>query len=148
MKVILLQDVKGTGAKGDIKEVKDGYARNCLINKGLAVEANAKNQNLLDGQKAAAQHKIDVDIANAKTSAAKLDGKTISIVTKGGANGKLFGSITGKDVSQQIKKQLGCDVDKKKLVVPDIKTFGGYSAEARLYAGVSAKFTVMVSEQE
>lgn len=148
MKVILLQDVKGTGVKGDIKEVKDGYARNCLIGKGLAVEATAKNMNLLDGQKASAQHKIDVDIANAKEIAAKIDGKTINITAKGGANGKLFGAITGKDISMQIKKQFGCDVEKKKISTADIKTFGNFNGEARLYAGVIAKFTIIVSEQE
>lgn len=148
MKVILLQDVKGTGLKGEIKEVKDGFARNCLIGKGLAVEATAKNMNLLEGQKASAQHKIDVDIANAKEIAAKIDGKTVNISAKGGANGKLFGAITSKDISMQIKKQFGCDVDKKKIVANDIKAFGNFNAEAKLYTNVSAKFTVIVTEQE
>lgn len=146
MKVILLQDVKGTGLKGEIKEVKDGFARNCLIGKGLAVEATPKNMNLLEGQKASAQHKIDVDIANAKEIAAKIDGKTINIAAKGGANGKLFGAITSKDISMQIKKQFGCDVDKKKIVANDIKTFGNFNAEAKLYTNVTAKFTVIVTE--
>ena len=77
MKVILLEDVKGTGKKGEIKEVKDGYARNCLIAKKLAVEATAANMNILEGQKASAQHKIDVEIANAKDISAKLEGKTV-----------------------------------------------------------------------
>ena len=148
MKVILLQDVKGTGLKGEIKEVKDGFARNCLIGKGLAVEATAKNMNLLEGQKASAQHKIDVDIANAKEIAAKIEGKTVNIVAKGGANGKLFGAITSKDISMQIKKQFGCEIDKKKIVANDIKTFGNFNAEAKLYANVTAKFTVIVTEQE
>ncbi|MCM1299234.1 MAG: 50S ribosomal protein L9 [Firmicutes bacterium] len=147
MKVILLEDVKGTGKKGEIKEVKDGYARNCLIGKKLAVEANAANMNLLEGQKASAQHKLDVEIASAKELAAKLEGKTVNIKAKGGANGRLFGSITGKDIAAQLKKQFNCDVDKRKIAVNgDIKTFGGYQAEAKLYNGVSAKFTVMVEE--
>ncbi len=148
MKVILLQDVQGTGKKGDIKEVKDGYARNCLIAKKLAVEATPQNINLLEGQKASAQHKIDVEIANAKSVAEKLEGKTVKIVTKGGAGGKLFGSITGKDISLQLKKQFGLDVDKRKLALQtDIKTFGAFGVEAKLYSGVSAKFTVLVEEE-
>ncbi len=148
MKVILLQDVQGTGKKGDIKEVKDGYARNCLIAKKLAVEATPQNINLLEGQKASAQHKIDVEIANAKSIAEKLEGKTVKIVTKGGAGGKLFGSITGKDISLQLKKQFGLDVDKRKLALQtDIKTFGAFGVEAKLYSGVSAKFTVLVEEE-
>lgn len=147
MKVILLEDVKGTGKKGEIKEVKDGYARNCLIGKKLAVEATPANMNLLEGQKASAQHKIDVEIANAKDIASKLEGKTVNITAKGGTNGRLFGSITGKDISAQLKKQYNLDIDKRKIAVNgDIKTFGGYSAEAKLYNGVSAKFTVMVEE--
>ncbi len=147
MKVILLEDVKGTGKKGEIKEVKDGYARNCLISKKLAVEATAANMNLLEGQKASAQHKIDVEIANAKETAAKIEGKTIKIMAKGGTSGRLFGAVTAKDISAQIKKQLKCDIDKRKLVLDsEIKTFGGFGAEARLYNGVSAKFTVMVEQ--
>ena len=149
MKVILLEDVKGTGKKGEVREVKDGYARNCLIAKKLAVEATPQNMNLLEGQKASAQHKIDVETANAKDIAAKLEGKTVKIQAKGGAGGRLFGSITGKDIAAQLKKQLNCDVDKRKLVPEsEIKTFGSFSVEAKLYSGVSAKFTVMVEEIE
>lgn len=148
MKVILLQDVKGTGLKGEIKEVKDGFARNCLINKKLAVEATPQNLNLLEGQKASAQHKIDVDIANAKEIAAKLQDKTIVIMGKGGTSGKLFGAVTGKDISMAVKKQLGCEVDKRKIVCGEIKTFGRFEAEARLYTGVSAKFTVEVQQEQ
>ncbi len=147
MKVILLEDVKGTGKKGEIKEVKDGYARNCLIAKKLAVEATAANMNLLEGQKASAQHKIDVEIANAKEIASKIDGKTVKIMAKGGTSGRLFGTVTAKDISAQIKKQFNCDIDKRKLVIDsEIKTFGGFGAEARLYNGVTAKFTVMVEQ--
>lgn len=147
MKVILLEDVKGTGKKGEVKEVKDGYARNCLIAKKLAVEATPQNMNLLEGQKASAQHKIDVEIANAKEIAAKLEGKTVKIETKGGTSGRLFGAITGKDIAAQLKKQFNVDVDKRKLVLEsEIKTFGGFGVEAKLYSGVSAKFTVLVEE--
>lgn len=148
MKVILLEDVKGTGKKGEIHEVKDGYAINCLIKKGLAQEANAKNLNLLQGQKDSAQHKIDVDIANAKDIAGKLEGKTVTVKARAGQNGRLFGTVTSKEVSAAIKQSLGLDVDKKKInVAVKIEGFGDYSAEARLYAGVSAKFTVSVKDE-
>ena len=100
MKIILLQDIAGTGKKGEIKEVKDGFARNCLIKKNLAVEATNANMNILDGQKAHAQHKIDTDIANAKHIAEIIEGKTFSTKVKAGANGKLFGSVTAKDISE------------------------------------------------
>ena len=147
MKVILLEDVKGTGKKGEIKEVKDGYARNCLIAKKLAVEATPQNMNLLEGQKASAQHKIDVEIASAKEVAAKLEGKTVKIQQKGGTSGRLFGSITGKDIAAQLKKQFNVDVDKRKLALDsEIKTFGAFGVEAKLYSGVSARFTVLVEE--
>lgn len=148
MKVILLQDVQGTGKKGEVKEVKDGYARNCLIKKGLAQEATNANLNLLQGQKDSAQHKIDVEIANAKDTAGKLEGKTIVVTAKAGQNDRLFGTVTSKEISAAIKKSLGLDVDKKKIsVAMKIEGFGEFSAEARLYAGVSAKFTVSVKPE-
>lgn len=148
MKVILLEDVKGTGKKGEVHEVKDGYAINCLIKKGLAQEANAKNLNLLQGQKDSAQHKIDMDIANAKDIAGKLEGKTVEVKAKAGQNGRLFGTVTSKEVTAAIKQSLGLDVDKKKIsIAMKIEGFGDYSAEARLYAGVSAKFTVSVKDE-
>lgn len=149
MKVILLQDVAGTGKKGEVKEVKDGFARNCLIKKNLAVEATNANMNILDGQKAHAQHKIDVEIANAKHIAEIIEGKTFSTKVKAGANGKLFGSVTAKDISKLIKDAHGLEVDKKKIILKnDIKTFGVFEVEARLYNGVSAKFKVQVTELE
>ena len=148
MKVILLQDIQGTGKKGEIKEVKEGYGRNFLIKKGLAQEANAKNLNMLQGQKDSAQHKIDVDIANAKAIAEGLEGKTISVKAKAGQNGRLFGTVTSKEVSAAIKKSLNLDVDKKKINIPmKIEGFGTFSADARLYAGVTAKFTVSVEDE-
>lgn len=149
MKVILLQDVQGTGKKGEIKEVKDGYARNCLIKKGWAQEATNANLNLLQGQKDSAQHKIDVEIANAKDIASKLDGKTVVVTAKAGQNDRLFGTVTSKEVSASIKKSLGLDVDKKKINLGmKIEGFGDFSAEARLYAGIIAKFTVKVQPEQ
>lgn len=149
MKVILLEDVKGTGKKGEIKEVKDGYAINFLIKKGLAQEASAKNLNLLQGQKDSAQHKIDVDTANAKDIASKLEGKSVVVRAKAGQNDRLFGTVTSKEVAAAIKQSLGLDVDKKKInIAVKIEGFGDYSAAAKLYAGVSAKFTVSVVKED
>lgn len=149
MKVILLQDVQGTGKKGEIKEVKDGFGINCLIKKGLAQEATPQNLNLLQGQKDKAQHKIDVETQNAKDIAAALEGKTVVVKAKAGQNGRLFGTVTAKEVSAAIKQSLGLDVDKKKITI-DIKIegFGNFAASARLYAGVSAKFTVAVEQED
>lgn len=148
MKVILLQDVQGTGKKGEIKEVKDGYARNCLIRKGLAQEATNANLNLLQGQKDSAQHKLDVEIANAKDTQSKLDGQTVVVTAKAGQNDRLFGTVTSKEVSASIKKSLGLDVDKKKInIAMKIEGFGDFAAEARLYSGVVAKFTVSVKPE-
>lgn len=148
MKVILLQDVQGTGKKGEIKEVKDGYARNCLIRKGLAQEATNANLNLLQGQKDSAQHKIDVEIANAKDVASKLEGKTVTVTAKAGQNDRLFGTVTSKEVSAAIKNSLGLDVDKKKInIAMKIEGFGDFSADAKLYSGVTAKFTVSVKPE-
>ncbi|MCH5325061.1 MAG: 50S ribosomal protein L9 [Eubacterium sp.] len=147
MKVILLQDIAGTGKKGDIKEVKDTYARNVLIKKKLAVEATNEALNHLEGQKASAQHKLDVEEANAKKMKEALDGKTLKITAKAGQGGKLFGSVTGKDISAQIKKDYGFDIDKRKISTKtDIKNYGTYEAEARLFTGITAKFTVSVQE--
>ena len=105
MKVIFLQDVKGSGKKGEVKTVADGYARNMLLPKGYAVEATAKNMNLLEGQKASAQHKIDLEIAAAKEAAAKVKGKKVKISAKAGSNGKLFGSVTAGNVAVALNEQ-------------------------------------------
>jgi len=147
MKVIFLQDVKGSGKKGELKNVADGYARNMLLPKGLAVEATPENMNKLEGAQASAQHKIDVDIQAAKDSAAKIKGKKVEIVAKAGSNGKLFGSVTAANVSDALAEQLGVKVDKKKIVLStDIKNFGSYTATVKLYNGISETIDVEVSE--
>lgn len=147
MKVIFLQDVKGSGKKGEVKNVSDGYARNFLIGKGLAVEATAKNMNLLDGQKASAQHKKDVEKQNAEEIAAAINGKTIKTAAKAGNGGKLFGSVTAGNIAELIEKQYGKKIDKKKISLKtDIKNFGTYEVEIKLYTGVAAKVTVDVTE--
>ncbi|MDE6782037.1 MAG: 50S ribosomal protein L9 [Ruminococcus sp.] len=147
MKVIFLQDVKGSGKKGEVKNVADGYARNMLIPKGFAVEANARNMAELAGQQASAQHKIDMEIKSAKESAEKLRGQKITITAKAGSNGKLFGSVTAGNVADTIKAQLGIDVDKKKISLStDIKNFGSYNAVIKLYNGISEKIDIEVDE--
>ena len=146
MKVVLLQDVKGKGKKGELCNVSDGYARNFLFPKKLAVEAdNAALNELKNREESAAHHKKE-EIAAAKETAAKLDGKTVSITAQAGAGGKLFGSVTSKEIAAEIKAKLGIEIDRKKMNVADIKNFGEYTAEIKLYQGVTAKITVKVSE--
>lgn len=148
MKVIFLQDVKGSGKKGDVKEVADGYARNFLIGKGLAVEANAANMSDLAGKKASEQHKADVARKEALDNAERLKGKTVVIKAKAGSGGKLFGAVTASNVSDAVSEQLGVKADKKKISLnSDIKTFGEYTAEIKLHAGVAEKITVSVVEE-
>ena len=146
MDVILKADVKGLGKKGEKVKASDGYARNFLFPKGLAVEANAQSLTELRNREQSNQHKIDVEIAQANESKAKLQGKIIKITAKAGNNGKLFGSVTSKEVAAEIKKQIGLDVDKRKVVMHDIKSFGTVEAEVKLYQGISAKLSVVVGE--
>ena len=100
----------------------------------------------LKNRESSNQHKIDTDIANAKAAAAKLNGKQLRITAKAGANGKLFGSVTSKEVAQEIKKQLGIEIDKRKVVMNDIKSFGTQECEVKLYQGITAKLSVVVGE--
>ena len=147
MKVIFTEDVKGTAKKGEIKEVSDGYARNFLIAKGKAVEANAKNLNALEGKKSSQQHKIDVERKNAEDIAKAIDGKKVSVTAKAGNNGKLFGSVTAGNIADAIEKQLGHKIEKKKIILKsDIKNFGTYEVTVKLYSGISAKVTAEVDE--
>ncbi len=147
MKVIFLQDVKGSGKKGEVKNVADGYARNMLLKKGLAVEATPKALSELAGKQASAAHKIDVEKRNAQAIAEKLAGKTVKAVGKAGSGGRLFGAVTAAQIADCIAAQYGCQVDKKKISLKtDIKNFGTYEAEIRLYAGITAKVTVEVVE--
>ncbi len=146
MKVILLADVKGHGKKGELCNVSDGYARNFLFPKKLAIEAdNAALNELKNREEAAAHHKQE-EIKAAKELAAKLEGKTVTIKAKAGNNGKLFGSVTSKEIAAEIKKSIGVEIDRKKMSVADIKNFGEYTAEIKLYVGITAKITVKVTE--
>ena len=146
MKVILMQDVKSLGKKGEMVSVADGYARNFLFPRGLASEANAQAMTELKNREAAAEHKVKVDTQAAKDAAELLNGKTVRVSAKAGQNGKLFGSVTAKEVAEAVKKQYGVDADKRKIAMDDIKAYGTYEAEIKLYHGISAQIYVQVSE--
>ncbi len=146
MEVILKAEVKGLGKKGEKVKASDGYARNFLFPKGLAVEANAQSLTELRNREQSNQHKIDVEVAAANESKAKLQGKVIKITAKAGSNGKLFGSVTSKEVAAEIAKQFAVKVDKRKISMDDIKTFGSFKVEVKLYTNIVAEMTVMVGE--
>lgn len=146
MDVILKADVKGLGKKGEKVKASDGYARNFLFPKGLAVEANAQSLTELRNREESNQHKIDMDIAAAEAAKAKIQNQTVKITAKAGQNGKIFGSVTSKDVAAEIAKQFSVTVDKRKITMDDIKTFGSYKIEVKLYSNVVAQMTVMVSD--
>ena len=146
MDVILKADVKGLGKKGEKVKASDGYARNFLFPKGLAVEANAQSLTELRNREQSNQHKIDTEIAAANASKDKLQGKTVKLTAKAGQNGKIFGAVTAKEVAAEISKQFGVTVDKRKITMDDIKNFGSYKIEVKLYTNISAEMTVMVGE--
>ena len=147
MKVILNKDVKGSGKKGQLVNVSDGYARNYLFPKGLAVEANAQALSELKNREASEKHRIEEEIKEAKETVKKLDGKTVKITANAGSNGKLFGSVTPKEIAEEIKKTFGTEIDRRKISLSDeIKNFGTYQAEIKIYQGISAKIFVMVGE--
>jgi large subunit ribosomal protein L9 len=148
MKVILIKDVKGSGKKGDVLNVADGYARNYLIGKGFALEATQKNLNDLQGKKSSEQHKVDVEIADNKALVEKIKDKDVVIKAKAGQGGKLFGAVTASTVSDEIKKQYGVDVEKKKIALSsDIKSYGDFSAAIKLSHGISCNIKIKVVEE-
>ena len=146
MKVILLQDVKAQGKKGDLINVSDGYARNFLFPKGLAKEANKQAMNEFEGKKEAAEYHRNMEEEKARNIAKRMEDITVRLSAKAGAGGKLFGSVTSKEIAKEIADTLGLQIDRKKMSVADIKNFGEYTAEIKLYKGISAKITVKVTE--
>ena len=146
MKLVLLQDVKSLGKKGQLVSASDGYARNFLIPKGLAKEANAQAMNEYKNAENSKKYKQEQEILAANNAKAILDGKTLEIKTKAGKSGKLFGAVTSKDVSLQIKQQFSLDIDKHKISMNDIKDLGTYSAKIKLYTGIAAELNITVSE--
>lgn len=146
MELILKKDVKGLGKAGDKVKASDGYARNFLLPKGLAIEANAQALTEFKNSESSKQHKIDVDIANAKEAQKKLQDKTVKLTAKAGQGGRLFGSVTAKDIAAAIEAQLKVAVDKRKVSVGEIKNFGEYKVEVKLYNGITATLTAEVGE--
>lgn len=146
MKVILNADVKGLGKKGEMVNASDGYARNFLFPKNLAVEANATAMNELKNREAAKAHHTAEEKRIATEASDKINGKEVVIKAKAGANGKLFGAVTSKEIAGEIKAKFGLDVDKKKISVSDIKSYGEYTAEIKFYNGIVAKLNVKVTE--
>lgn len=147
MQVVLLEDVKALGKKGQIVSVNDGYARNFILPKKLGVEATSKNLNDLKLQKANADKLAAEQLAAAKELAAKIEAVAVKLTMKAGEGGKAFGSVSGKEIAAAAAEQLGLDIDKKKMVLPEpIKTFGTHEVPVKLHKEVTAKLSVKVTE--
>lgn len=145
MKVILLQDVKKLGKKGDVINTSDGYARNYLFPRKLAEEATDSNLHVLNAKKETERRKKLAELEAAQKLAGELKNKEIKINAKAGENGRLFGAITSKDIAELIKKQFNVDVDKKKIVMDTIKVSGTFEIEVKLYPEVSTKMKVVIA---
>ena len=145
MKVILLDNIKGVGKKDEIINASDGYARNFLFSKKLAVEANNENMSKLKAKKQSEQYKKDVNKENAEKIAKKLDDITLTIKVKAGENGKIFGGVTSKEISEELKKQYKIDIDKKKIILNEnIKNLGSFDISMKLFEGVTGELKVKV----
>ncbi|MGN0551544.1 MAG: 50S ribosomal protein L9 [Acutalibacteraceae bacterium] len=148
MKVVLLQDVKGSGKKGELVNVSDGYARNFLFPRKLAKEADAQALNEIKNAQDSKNFKIETEKKAANESKDKIDGKSLKIYAKAGQGGRLFGSVTAKEISCEISRQFGVNVDKRKITLDaDIKQFGTYNCTVKLYTGITATVSVVVAEQ-
>lgn len=148
MKVILLEDVKGCGKKGELANVSDGYARNFLLPRKLAKEANAQAMNELKNREESIRHRVEMEKKAAGEAARALEGKTVRLTAKAGQGGRFFGAITAKEIAEELQKTYGVEVDKKKISLEsDIKAFGTYSCEIKFYAGITAQVFVAVTEE-
>ena len=149
MKVILTQDVKGTGRTGDIVNVSDGYARNYLLPKGMAKEASEQNLNIAKQQQKAIEKRRMLELLSAEDVAGKLKGLSVVLKAKCGENGRLFGSVTAKEIAEAITAQHGIEIDKKKIVIPEhIKELGEVKLQIKLHAGVTAEMSLIVEAAE
>ena len=147
MKVILLCDVKGQGKKDQIVEVSDGYARNFLFPQKKAVPADAKATNELKNKEEAKQFKINEDRKAAQALADKINNVEIEIIMGHGADGRLYGSVTAKDIAEELKKRVGADIDKRKILMKDtIKAYGKHDVQLKILGDIVAKFVVYVHE--
>ena len=148
MKVILMQDIKGTGKKDQIVEVSDGYGRNYLLPRKLAKEASAEALNALEKSRSADKHREEVRRQEAEVKARELKGKVVQLEVKGGENGKLYGSVTNDQIASALKAQHGIDVDKRKLEQEEpIKQAGQSFVTLKLYPGISTRMIVNVKVQ-
>ena len=148
MKVVLLKDVKNIGKRDEILNVSDGYARNFLFPRKLAIEANAQALSEKNNRESSAAFRLAEEKAAAEAKKAKIHGKTIKIVGKAGQSGKLFGSITPKEIVEVLNSQYGLDVDKKKITLrSEIKTFGTFECEVKLYTGIVANVNIEVVKE-
>lgn len=148
MKVVLLQDVKAQGKKDQIVEVSDGYARNFLFPKKLAVPADAKVINDIKSKQSSAKHREEVERENARALAKKLGESTVKVTAEAGADGRFYGAVTSKDIAEALKAQFAIEVDKRKILLDaPIKAFGTYKIEIKLYADISGKLNVKVTEK-
>lgn len=148
MKVILLKDVKGTGKKGEVKEVSDGYARNFLIKKGVAVEASQANMKELDEKEKSKERKALIEYEEAVLLGKQMEEINIQIEVKAGEGGRLFGSITSKEIAEQLEKQKNLDIDKRKILMDEpIRTLGSTFVEIKLHQKVTTKIRVDVKEK-
>ncbi len=149
MKVVLLQDVRAQGKKGDIIDVSEGYARNFLLPKKLAVIADAKAINDAKAQEASRAHRVELEKQAAATLAEKLKTVTVTLTATAGADGRFYGSVTAKDVAEAVKEQCGIELDRRKIVMGDaIKAFGTYVYEVKLFPEIVGKLTVSVTEKQ
>lgn len=147
MEIVLLEDVKALGKKGQIVKVNDGYARNCILPKKLGVEATSKNLNDLKLQKANADRIAAEQLAAAKELGERLEKSSVTLSIKAGEGGKAFGSVSSKEIAKAIEDQLGIEIDKKKLILPEpLKTFGTHEVPVKLHKDVTAKLAVKVTE--
>ncbi len=148
MKVILTQDVKGQGKKDQIIDVSDGYARNFLLPKKLAIPADASALNDVKNKEAAKQHKLDVEKKQAQDIAEKLKSITVKFEYAAGPDKRLYGSVTSKDIADALKKDHGIDIDKRKITLKEnIKSFGNFTADVKLFTDVSGKINILVTSK-
>lgn len=148
MKVILLQDVKGSGKKGEIINVSDGYARNFLLPKNLAAQATSHVINEKKAKDESAAYHHEQEVLAAKKTAERISGQTITIYAKAGVGGRLFGSVTAKEIANEVKKKYSLSVDKRKISIGEVKAFGGYDFDVKLMPGVITTMKLMVEEQK
>lgn len=147
MKVVLLQDVRGQGKKGQLINVSDGYARNYLLPRKLAAEATKDILNAMEQHDEAVRRRAEEDLARARLLAKDLEGITVRIQVKAGANGKLYGAVTAREIAEAMLEQKNIEIDHRKIVLDEpIKNFGTYEAKAKLFPQVTGKFTVQVTE--